>query len=420
MWRTLSTCFYFMMMGANDAAYGALIPYIEDSYGLSDMVVSLLFLSPVVGYSSAALLNSAVHNRWGQRGVAVIGPTCHVLAYIAVALHPPYPILVVVFVFAGFANGLGEAAWNAFLGNMANSNEVLGFLHGFYGLGAALSPIAATSLIEKAGWLWYAFYYIMIGGAVLELATSLSSFWHLSGRVYREARSYVTVTDKSYYRQSLKKRVTWIMAIYLFVYNGIEVGLGGWIVTFMRRERSGQPFESGIVAMGYWIGIMLGRFALGFLTPRLGEKFAAILYMVLSILCQLLFWLVPEFHVSAVAVSLHGFFLGPLFPAAVVVARKSLPAQLYVPALGFAVASSGGGGGVLPFAIGALAQAKGVSIFPPVTLAMLIVILILWVCLPTLDKSSTQQDDKEGQWKNIDIDLVHVSRRTIVKLRDRR
>ena len=79
-----------------------------------------------------------------------------------IALHPPYPVLVVVFILAGFGNGLEDAAWNAWLGNMANSNEVLGFLHGFFGLGAVLSPLAATSLITKAGWPWYAFYYIMV------------------------------------------------------------------------------------------------------------------------------------------------------------------------------------------------------------------------------------------------------------------
>lgn len=64
------------------------------------------------------------------------------------------------------------------------------------------------------------------------------------------------------------------MAFFLLCYVGIEVALGGWVVTFMRRERSGEPFASGMVATGFWSGIALGRFLLGFLTPKLGEKFA--------------------------------------------------------------------------------------------------------------------------------------------------
>ena len=42
----------------------------------------------------------------------------------------------------------------------------------------------------------------------------------------------------------------------------------------MRRERSGGDFESGMVATGFWTGITVGRLVLGFVTPKLGEKFA--------------------------------------------------------------------------------------------------------------------------------------------------
>jgi len=53
---------------------------------------------------------------------------------------------------------------------MANPNEVLGFLHAFYGVGAVLSPLIATTMITKGSRLpWYTFYYVM----VLSLPSSL-------------------------------------------------------------------------------------------------------------------------------------------------------------------------------------------------------------------------------------------------------
>ena len=114
----------------------------------------------------------------------------------------------------------------------------------------------------------------------------MPSFWGLSGHAYREADSYDATTKESYLRVALRCRATWVTAIYLFFYTGIEVSLGGWIVTFMRRERSGEPFESGMVAMGFWIGITLGRVALGFLTPRLGEKFATVVSIISCTIIQ--------------------------------------------------------------------------------------------------------------------------------------
>ena len=125
-------------------------------------MVSLVFLSSMGGYVSAALCNNWLHVRLGQRGIAFVGPICHLVAYVGISLHPPYPVLVVLFIFSGFGNGIEDAAWNAWASSLANANEVLGFLHGFYGLGALLSPLAATSLIAKRGWQWYQFYYILV------------------------------------------------------------------------------------------------------------------------------------------------------------------------------------------------------------------------------------------------------------------
>jgi fucose permease len=133
-------------------------------------------------------------------------------------------------------------------------------------------------------------------------------------------------------------RVTWLCALFLLGYVGIEVALGGWITTFMLRERQGSAFASGMTATGFWLGITVGRLVLGFVTPRIGEKLSIAIYLPLATGLELLFWLVPQFYVSAVAVALQGFFLGPLFPAAVVATTKLLPKHLHVSGIGFAAA----------------------------------------------------------------------------------
>ena len=101
---------------------------------------------------------------------------------------------------------------------------------------------------------------------------------------------------------------------------------------------------------------------------------------------ELFFWLIPQFYVSAVAVALQGFFLGPLFPAVVVAATKLLPRHLHVSAIGFAAAFGGGGAAILPFAVGAIAQSKGVQVLQPIILALVAVLFVLWLCLPRFNK----------------------------------
>ncbi|THZ21746.1 MFS general substrate transporter [Aureobasidium pullulans] len=384
-YRVSVTFWSLAVTGMNDASYGPLLPYLESYYDLSYVIVSLVFLSPFVGYTLSALINNSIHMKFGQRGVAFIAPTAHLIAYIIICLHPPYPVLVVAFILAGFGNGLVDSAWNAWIGAMQNANEILGLLHGSYGAGATIAPLIATSMISKAGLPWYSWYYVMIGVALIELATSVHAFWGANGTVYRSATSAEEQSKGGLAQVTLKMpaaRITWLCAAFLLCYVGSEVALGGWIVQFMLKVRDGTEFASGMVSVGFWLGITVGRIVLGFITPRIGEKLAVSIYLPIAMGLELLFWLVPSFYVSAVAVSFQGFFLGPMFPAIIVVTTKLLPKHLHVPAVGFAAAFGGSGGAIFPFAIGALAQAKGVQVLQPIILSLFAVQLVLWLCLP--------------------------------------
>ncbi|KAK2779261.1 MFS transporter [Colletotrichum kahawae] len=391
--RVLSCFWSLFVSGANDAAYGALIPYLESYYNLSYVVVSLVFLSPFVGYVLSALLNNWIHLKVGQRGIAVIASSCHIAAYVVISQHPPYPALVVVYVLAGFGNGISDAAWNAYIGNMDRANEVLGFLHAFYGAGGVMSPLIATTMIDKGKLGWWTFYYVLLGMAVIELVWCTSAFWTQNGAAYRESIAQAAPNGgggggNSTMRAALFKRpyarVSWLCAVFLLAYVGVEVSLGGWIVQFMIQVRKATPFDSGMTSVGFWLGITLGRALLGFVTPKLGVKLAVAIYIPIAMGLELLFWLVPQFYVSAVAVALQGFFLGPFFPAVVVAATKLLPRHLHVSTIGFAAAFGGSGAAILPFAVGVLAQAKGVQVLQPIILACLGVMLGLWLCLPRI------------------------------------
>ncbi|KAK1689979.1 major facilitator superfamily domain-containing protein [Colletotrichum godetiae] len=427
LFRVLSCFWSLLVSGANDAAYGALIPYLEIYYDLTYVVVSLVFLSPFIGYVLSAVLNNYVHLKLGQRGIAVIASACHIVAYIIISQHPPYPALVAAFVIAGFGNGLSDAGWNAYIGNMARANEVLGFLHASYGVGGVIAPLIATTMINKANLGWWNFYYFMVsimpsfypfpeamrerervcvcvcitrsdstppfqlGLACIELVWCTAAFWPQTGAVYRELvnRSRSDAPGGGLRTALFKRpyaRVSWLCALFLLAYVGTEVSLGGWIVQFMIQVRKANNFDSGMTSVGFWLGITLGRAVLGFVTPKLGIKLAVSIYIPIAMALELVFWLVPHFYVSAVAVALQGFFLGPFFPAVVVAATKLLPRHLHVSTIGFAAAFGGSGAAILPFAVGALAQAKGVQVLQPIILAFLGIMLVFWLCLPRIGR----------------------------------
>ena len=284
---------------------------------------------------------------------------------------------------AGYGNGLEDSAWNAWVGNMHHANELLGLLHGAYGLGATVSPLIASAMVTKANLPWYTFYYIMIGITVAESFITVTAFWKADGAAYRQklsigegGKSRVTT------RAVLKDPITWFVALFLLGYVGSEVSLGGWIVTFMLQVRHVEPFLAGLTVTLFWLGLTIGRVTLGFVTGRIGEKLAITCYLFLSIALEILYWLVPNFAASIVFVTLLGFFLGPLFPAAIVAATKLLPAGAHVGAIGFAAAFGGGGAAIFPFAVGAIAQGSGVQVLQPIVISIFAFITVIWLILP--------------------------------------
>jgi fucose permease len=154
----------------------------------------------------------------------------------------------------------------------------------------------------------------------------------------------------------------------------------------MLRERNASPYDAGLSGTGFWAGMALGRASLGFVTERYGERKCVSIYLALSIGLQLIFWLVPRFVVSAVAVAFLGFFLGPMFPGGVMMAAKLLPKHIHVSALGFALALGGTGGTVFPFAIGAIAAKKGVNVLQPIILALIAITAMIWLSFPRIQK----------------------------------
>jgi fucose permease len=335
-----------------------------------------------VGYLLAAILNNLIHHHFGQVGVAVLGPVSRLVGIIPLVFHPPYPALPVVLLFTGFGNGIEDSAWNAWIGNMQRANELLGFLHGAYGLGATIGPLIATAMVTRAGLPWYTFYYVMIGLDGLALLLLTTAFWRATASVHRAQHRAANGGKRTTTRTVLRSPIVWLVALFLLGYVGAEVSLGGWIVTFMLRVRGAEPFIAGLTVTFFWLGLTVGRVALGFVTGRIGEKLAITVYLLLSIALQLLYWLVPNFAASAVFVTFLGFFLGPLFPAAIVAATKLLPSDYHVSAIGFAAAFGGGGAALFPFAVGAIAQSKGVEVLQPVCLAILVFILLMWWLLP--------------------------------------
>ena len=160
--KIAAAMFSFVVLGLYTSSIGVILPHLETHYGLSDGQVSFTFLAWPVGYILAAQLNDTIHSKFGQRGIAIIGPLTHVVFAVGASAHPPF-ILFLLFVAVGsFGAGLIDGSWCAWAGAMERASLVSGFLHGSFSVGAAAGPLLADALISPGKRPWYTWYYVLV------------------------------------------------------------------------------------------------------------------------------------------------------------------------------------------------------------------------------------------------------------------
>ncbi|KAG9041350.1 hypothetical protein FS837_012378 [Tulasnella sp. UAMH 9824] len=228
----------------------------------------------------------------------------------------------------------------------------MGVLHASYGLGAFAAPLVSTQFSQQEQWSFH--YLISMGIALVSLAMTVGVF-----RFKRQDDLILTepsserseVAIKSTYKHIFTQKFVIILAAFILIYVGIEVSIGGWIVTFLINRRGGGP-SSGYVSSGFFGGMTLGRILLLPVNQKIGKQRVIYIYTALVIALQFTVWFVPSLIENAIAVSFVGLFLGPVYPVSINVAAEILPTWLLVGAIGFIGAFGQAGSAVFPFMTG--------------------------------------------------------------------
>lgn len=174
-WRILAACLTYFGNGMIDSAPGALLPYIESYYHVNYAIVSLIWVTNAVGFISAAFCTEAIQRRVGRAWALVISEAFMAVAFVMISCTPPFGVVIAAYFFSGFGYTINLALNNVFCANLSGSTVILGLVHGSYGIGGVVAPIAATAMVSS-GVLWSRFFIIMVAIRLLCLVFSGWSF----------------------------------------------------------------------------------------------------------------------------------------------------------------------------------------------------------------------------------------------------
>lgn len=155
--KIAATMYSFSTLGLFNSSIGAVLPLLSHHYSLTDLHVSLIFLVGPIGYVLAAQRSDAIHHRYGQFGIAIIGSIFQIVATATAALHPSFGMVLVAFAFQGLGTGLLDGSWSVWASSMEKANTISGLLHGSYSIGGAAGPFLVTVITQGRGmwWTWY-------------------------------------------------------------------------------------------------------------------------------------------------------------------------------------------------------------------------------------------------------------------------
>jgi fucose permease len=373
----LATAYFgFVLIGVASGAWGVLLPSLSAYYNVNQSVVGLLFFASATGYLLSAVSAGLLTAKLGQRWYLVAGVTTFIVCCSLVALKPPFALVLLIRLFQGMATAIIEAGLNLFLAALPNNTALLNYLHAFYGAGALVGPlIASTILALSLGWNSAFLAWTLL--ALPLLLGLLTLFREQPSSAVHEEQ---TKKGDSGLLAALKIPLVWFATLFLLFYVGIEVSLGSWGYTFLLQNRHERDLLASAIVSGYWLGLTLGRFILnrGAVWLRLGVSgmmYACIGGIVLGVL---IIWLIPGEIASAIAFCLIGTSLGPIYPSTVALLPDIVPTRMVSSAMGFLIGLSILGVALFPWLAGTLSQYMGIWTLLPYTLGLTAIMLVLW------------------------------------------
>ncbi|RDW64623.1 hypothetical protein BP6252_10274 [Coleophoma cylindrospora] len=396
--RFVASCLVGFIGGLNDSAPGALLPYIEEQvfnplwdYSIGYAVVSTIFVANALGFIAAAFFINTITKRFGRGKALILSESLLVISYVTVVVKPPFPVVVVAFFLTGLGAAIHLAICNVFVANLRNGPFFSGIFQGMYGVGGTIGPLIATSLVRN-GYHWSTFYFTTLGIAAFNVGWCGWSFWGYEKDTPQHHDGPVTVRTSASplarARKLVTHRPTLFGAMFIFAYQGIEVAISGWVVSFLVSYRGGDLTKVGYVSAGFWAGITLGRFFLSYLGSKIGERIFVFGIIAGTLVLQLLVWFVPSIIGDSIAVSLAGFLLGPIYPAATATFVRLIPKRMQVSSFSFIAGVGSSGGAFIPFLTGLLAQQAGTWVLHPICIGLFAAMAGTWYMLSEKHQST--------------------------------
>jgi len=369
----------FIMLGLPNSALGSAWPVMYESFNVnlaSAGIISLILSGSTV---LASLYCDRAVIKFGFAKVTLWSLIAMTLSSLGFSIATNFIVLCVLAVPMGLGMGLIDASLNNAVALHFKARH-MNWLHGFWGVGAFLSPIImAYFLTSHSSWQ---FAYRFIGFVTLVFV----AIFILTIRVWKFAPHIKETGENSTALNMPKLELLKISGVkqsllIFFAYCAIEATVGLWATSYFVQIRNIAEDTAALWLSLYFFGIMSGRFLAGFISNYLSN--IQLIKLGTSLIgIGILFFILP----LPTTFLLPGLFLiglgcAPIFPSLVHETPKKFGAIYSQSIIGLQMAFAYLGSMLMPPLFGILALFSSNSLFPLFLTIFLIIMALMIIAL---------------------------------------
>lgn len=377
----------FVALGLFSSTFGAVWPELRRTFHQPVSALTWIGIASTIGYSSASAASARLARRFGLAAVLVVSAAVIAVTMLLQAVDTWWLAVPFLAMIAGAAGGAVDTSGNTYVATY-HGVRAMGVLHAMFGVGAVLSPLTLSAMLQ-AGSSWRP-VFVVAGGlfavvGVLLLANregwgggrstlDASSGEHVipaAGALAGEAVAVVPDGRLAATTVSASATPRVALGVAFFVANvAFELTIGNWGSSFLRDLRHLPKAVTQRWLAGFWAVFTVARVALGWLTARLGEWRVLDASIGSALLGAVVITFVPGGVAAGVGMLLCGAGIAALFPLHTSLTVRRVGAQRAATVIGYQIAAAGVGSALQAALLGWISATVGLRAFGPALLAI--------------------------------------------------
>jgi FHS family glucose/mannose:H+ symporter-like MFS transporter len=362
-------CLGLLTFGIVFTMLGSVLPSIIERFGIDKAQAGGLFVLMTLGILAGSLVFGPMVDRYGYKGILLAAIGFTFIGLEGIAFAPSLALLRVAIVIIGFAGGIVNGGTNALVADISGGERgaSLNLLGVFFGIGAVGVPFILATLTGR----FTQSALIASIGALVVIPMAVIAVTAFPAPKQPQGFPIAAAAGL------LKDPLFLLMGLMLFLESGLENSVGGWTSTFVQEELEAAARPALVILSLYWLGMTLGRLALGSILRRAPPFTVLYVCLAIALVGSALLLTTHSVEMAAVAVFLLGLGFAAMFPNVLGFIGDRY-ADLSGTAFSLVIAMALVGGMLLPFLAGILGGRYGMRgsfVIVPVALVILAILL---------------------------------------------